>query len=66
MVRRSLSVIDAQPAISSRVRPQPMHSPNSVSSKQTLTQGVSKTGDHSYSLANVSTVARLRQKPSGW
>lgn len=42
MARRSPSVIDAQLAISSMVRPQPTQSPISESSRQTLTQGVSK------------------------
>src|SRR5215469_12776488 len=42
MARRSRSLIVAQRAISSMVRPQPMHSPVSASSRQTLRQGVSK------------------------
>ena len=41
MAARSASLIDAQLAISSIVRPQPMQSPSSELSKQTFTQGVS-------------------------
>jgi hypothetical protein len=42
MIRRlSLFVIVAQWAISSMVRPQPMHNPDSRSMSQMLTQGVS-------------------------
>src|SRR6185437_7576331 len=41
MADRSASLIDAQLAISSMVRPQPTQSPSSASSKQTFTQGVS-------------------------
>ena len=44
MARRSPSLIVAQRAISSIVRPQPTHSPVSASSRQMLTQGVSKGG----------------------
>jgi|GEM_PF-627240 hypothetical protein len=42
MARRSRSLIVDQRAISSMMRPQPMHSPVPASSRQTLTQGVSK------------------------
>jgi hypothetical protein len=42
MARRSEQLIADQRAISSMVRPQPTQSPVSPSSRQTLTQGVSK------------------------
>jgi hypothetical protein len=42
MARRSEQLIAAQRAMSSMVRPQPTQSPVSPSSRQTLTQGVSK------------------------
>lgn len=42
--RRSESLIADQRAISSMVRPQPAHMPVAVSSRQILTQGVSKEG----------------------
>jgi hypothetical protein len=42
MARRSESLIEAQPAISPIVRPHPTHKPVSLSSRQTLTHGVSK------------------------
>ncbi len=44
MARRSDSLIAAQRAISSMVRPQPTHRPVSLSSRQILTHGVSKGG----------------------
>jgi hypothetical protein len=44
MARRSLGVISAQAAISSRVRPQPTHRPEQASISQTSMQGVSKGG----------------------
>ncbi len=54
--RRSASLIELQVAISSRVRPQPVHSPDSESSRQTLTQGVSKAGYRFEALKYVSMV----------
>jgi hypothetical protein len=44
MARRSFALMSVQPAISSRVRPQPMHRPDPASISQTSTQGVSKGG----------------------
>ena len=44
MARRSEQLMADQRAISSMVRPQPRQSPVSPSSRQTLTQGVSKEG----------------------
>src|SRR5262245_31997987 len=44
MARRSSALMAAQPAISSRVRPQPMHRPDPASISQASMQGVSKGG----------------------
>jgi hypothetical protein len=44
MARRCSTLSEAQLAISAIVRPQPTHKPVSSSSRQTLTQGVSKEG----------------------
>jgi hypothetical protein len=44
MARRSPGLMSDQPAISSIVRPQPMHKPEHASISQTSMQGVSKGG----------------------
>src|SRR4026208_659332 len=62
MACRSPSFIVAQGAISSMARPQPMHSPVSASSRQTLTQGVSKEVPANYPADYVGIGAARGQK----
>src|SRR6516165_4733524 len=62
IARRSPSLIVVQQAISSMVRPQPMHSPVSASSRQTLTQGVSKEVPADYPAGYVGIGATGSQK----
>ena len=63
MARRSPSLIVAHRAISSMVRPQPMHSAVSAASRQTLTQGVSKEVPAEYPADYVGIGATGSQKP---